>query len=73
VILAINLNAAPEIEEQWTSSDYGYRRASKTACWKVVGKPSGLSWVILPIRAGEDEQRSYSFVQNKVSDERITS
>jgi len=72
VVQAINLNAAPEIEEQWTSTDYGHRRASKTACWNVIGKPSGLSWVILPLRAGE-EPRSYSFVQNKVSDERITS
>jgi Heparinase II/III N-terminus/Heparinase II/III-like protein len=61
VIRAVTLNAAPVIEEQWTSSDYGHKRLSKTACWKVTGKPSRLSWVILPIRAGEVEPRSTAF------------
>ncbi len=66
VIKAMTLNAAPEIEKQSTSYDYGNRRESMTACWKVTGKPAKLGWVLLPIRAGKVEPSSYSFVQTRL-------
>jgi uncharacterized heparinase superfamily protein len=63
VIKAITLNTPPEIENQWTSYDYGQRRESKTACWKLTGKPSKLSWVIVPVCAGDVEPTNYSFAE----------
>jgi hypothetical protein len=49
-----------QLEEQFTSRDYGQKSASVSACWilnRVV--PANFRWQIIPVSAGEDEtQRS---------------
>jgi hypothetical protein len=46
----------PELEARFSSSDYGTKKPSMSACWSVrTGLPFELNFVIVPICAGEDE------------------
>jgi len=46
----------PELEACFSSRDYGIKQPSLSACWSLRTElPFGLSFVIIPICAGEDE------------------
>ncbi|HSE32385.1 MAG TPA: alginate lyase family protein [Pyrinomonadaceae bacterium] len=55
VIRALTFEATPELQLQSVSYDYGHQTESTTACWTVVGRPSKMSWLIVPVCAGEVE------------------
>jgi hypothetical protein len=55
VIRSLMLEATPELQPQSTSYDYGHQIKSPTAYWKVLGRPSKISWLIVPVCAGEVE------------------
>jgi hypothetical protein len=51
----------PELEARFSSSDYGTKNPSMSACWSVrTGLPFELDFVIVPICAGEDETERLS-------------
>jgi hypothetical protein len=65
LIVARELNAAnarhAELEDRFSSCDYGAKQASKTACWSVTTElPFSLDFVMVPIRAGENEAERLS-------------
>ena len=43
-IHSLSLSDSPELEQQFTSRDYGEMRESTTACWRFSGPPRKLSW-----------------------------
>ena len=48
VVRSLTLDAAPALEPQHVSRDYGEIRDSVSACWCVSGQPQKLSWQIQP-------------------------
>lgn len=65
VIRSLMLEATPELQPQSTSYDYGHKIKSTTACWKVLGSPSKISWLIVPICAGEVDVDRVALCKNK--------
>jgi hypothetical protein len=65
VIHSLILEAMPELQRQWTSYDYGHKIESTTACWKVLDRPSRISWLIVPVCAGEIEVGRVMHCKNK--------
>ena len=55
IVCAITLQTEPLLEVQATSRDYGESHPSTTACWKTNGKHLKVSWLIVPVCAGEFE------------------
>jgi hypothetical protein len=56
IILSITLASEPTLEVQATSRHYGQKEESIAACWKTTQKDAKLSWLIVPVCAGENEQ-----------------
>ena len=47
----------PELESQFASTDYGAKTESVSVCWRLrTTLPFGLRFLLMPIRAGEDEE-----------------
>jgi hypothetical protein len=47
----------PELEPQFSSTDYGVKEGSVSVCWKInTTMPFGLRFLLIPIGAGEDEK-----------------
>ena len=43
-VRSLSLSGSPELEQQFTSRNYGEMSESLTACWRVSGPPRKLSW-----------------------------
>jgi len=43
-VRSLSLSGSPELEQQFTSRNYGEMSESFTACWRVSGPPQKLSW-----------------------------
>ncbi len=43
-VRSLSLSGSPELEQQFTSRNYGEMSESLTACWRVSGPPQKLSW-----------------------------
>ena len=55
-IVSLDLKSGLELEDQFTSRDYGSKSPSKTACWKThASVPLKLRWAIVPVCSEEDE------------------
>ena len=55
----------PELEERFSSSDYGTKKPSISACWSLrTALPFTLNFVIVPVCAGEDEVRRLSLAKD---------
>ncbi|MEP6920919.1 MAG: alginate lyase family protein [bacterium] len=51
----------PDLERQFSSFDYGRKDVSVAACWRIeTSLPFELSFVIVPVCAGEDESERLS-------------
>jgi hypothetical protein len=51
----------PELENRFSSRDYGAKTPSYSACWHLsVSLPLSFDFVIVPVRAGEDEDSRLS-------------
>ena len=48
VVRSLSLNQAPSLVNQHVSRNYGEMRESISACWRVSGRVSKLSWKIYP-------------------------
>lgn len=56
IVCSITLDSEPALEVQATSRQYGQQQKSIAACWKVNGSVAKLSWLIVPVCAGENER-----------------
>lgn len=56
IILPITLGSGPALELQATSRQYGQKQESIAACWKTTRKDAKLSWLIVPVCAGENKE-----------------
>jgi hypothetical protein len=57
LIQPLDLDEAPQFEKQFTSRDYGEKRASLAANWVMdAAVPRKLRWLLLPLSAKEDER-----------------
>jgi len=62
-VVALDSSDAPELEPRFTSRDYGERRASSSACWKIRAKvPLVLRYALVPACASEDEEERLSLI-----------
>jgi len=52
-VISLDLHESPVLEEQASSCDYGAKRDSVTARWRVLGRVAQLSWKLLPLRAAD--------------------
>ena len=56
LICPIDFEQPPELVAQFTSSDYGQKFESLSACWSLQATvPAVCRWVIIPVRSDEDE------------------
>jgi hypothetical protein len=53
-IRSLDLAQTPQLESQFTSTNYYERRASTTACWQVRAEvPCGFRWILIPAGAAD--------------------
>jgi len=53
----------PELESQFSSTDYGAKEESVSVCWKMnTTLPFGLRFLLIPICAGEDDKERLRLV-----------
>ena len=50
IVRSLTLDQAPILVDQHVSRDYGEKRDSISACWRVSGRINKLSWKILPTK-----------------------
>jgi len=63
LIVASELETEPVLESRFSSRDYGAKESSASACWTVrCPVPVTVRFVLVPIRAGEDENERLSVV-----------
>ena len=54
IISAGGMDAQPELEERFSSGDYGAKEPSVSVCWRVrAAAPTTVRFVLIPVRAGE--------------------
>jgi hypothetical protein len=69
LIAASGVNAEPVLEARLSSCDYGAKEASVSACWTVRGSvPMTARFVLVPVRAGEDEAERLRVVSEPGAD-----
>jgi hypothetical protein len=57
LIQPLDLDETPQFEKQFTSRDYGEKKASRAANWVIEATvPRKLRWLLLPLSADEDVQ-----------------
>lgn len=57
-IIPLDLRVWPELEARFASIDYGAKSPSVSACWTVRATPPLTArWALLPVCAGEDEEK----------------
>ena len=68
LIAASELNAEPELESRFSSRDYGAKETSVSVCWTVrSAAPLAAQFVLVPIRAGEDEAERLRLVKQSAN------
>jgi Heparinase II/III-like protein/Heparinase II/III N-terminus len=69
LIAPSGVNAEPILESRFSSRDYGAKESSVSVCWTVRSPvPLTAEFVLVPIRAGEDEGARLSGCQNRERD-----
>jgi hypothetical protein len=62
-VVSLEANEPPELEPRFASRDYGAKRASVSACWKIRATvPLVRRWALVPVGAGDDEEQRLSLV-----------
>jgi hypothetical protein len=65
LILASGLAAEPILESRFSSRDYGAKEPSESVCWALrVALPFTAQFVLIPIRADEDESKRLRSASN---------
>lgn len=68
VIRALDLDEPVELEEQFTSRQYGCKQDSLSACWRsVMGVPCKFRWAMIPVCPGDDLEARIQVVQSPMS------
>ena len=64
-VVRLDGNDSPELEPRFVSRDYGAKRASVSACWKIRATvPLTLRFALVPACASEDEKARLSLVSH---------
>jgi hypothetical protein len=54
LVCPLDSEQKPELESQFTSSDYGEKKPSVSACWSMSGRvPRTFRWAIIPVCEGD--------------------
>jgi uncharacterized heparinase superfamily protein len=57
LVCPLGLSQEPELESQFTSTDYGQKKPSVSACWSVSGRvPRSFRWAIIPVCEGDSKE-----------------
>jgi hypothetical protein len=69
LVAAYELNAGnarpPRIERRFSSSDYGAKKPSASACWSIRARlPFAMTFSIVPVGAREDEDERLSLAMD---------
>ncbi|HWP56010.1 MAG TPA: hypothetical protein VN476_17900, partial [Pyrinomonadaceae bacterium] len=57
------LESEPILEPRFSSTDYGEKKPSVSACWRVQSAaPLRMEFMLIPIRAGENESERMAIV-----------
>jgi hypothetical protein len=63
VVAPLSLDVAPELEQLFTSRDYGAKRPSLAACWRVrADAPLAAAWAIVPVCPHESEAEKLDLI-----------
>lgn len=63
LVMPLDQERQPQLEEQFTSRDYGEKQASISACWSVeTAMPFQVRWLLLPISPREDDKERLALV-----------
>ena len=63
-LIALDLNAAPELEPRFASRDYGSKNATVSACWTVRAKlPRVFHWALVPVCASDEREERLSLIE----------
>lgn len=66
-IVSLDDHLKPELEERWTSRDYGAKMPSVSACWTIrAHAPLTTRFALAPVCAGEDESERIRNVQAEI-------
>jgi hypothetical protein len=67
VVLALDLTQPPELEQCFSSSDYGAKKPSVSACWTLRARPPlRLRWAIVPLGASENDDKRLAEISQSV-------
>lgn len=67
-IIPLGESVVPEMEERWTSRDYGAKMPSVSACWTLrANVPLTRRWLLVPVCAGEDEGERLRLKEAEIS------
>lgn len=68
LVCALDLDRPPEVQTQFTSTQYGSKLESSSVCWTtrtgVHDKFRKLRWAVIPVCSGEEVQDRLGVVQN---------
>jgi hypothetical protein len=63
-VVALDLKTRPELEKLFTSNDYGAKRPSLCACWRLRARVSlQARWAIIPVRKDETEEARLGLIK----------
>jgi uncharacterized heparinase superfamily protein len=64
LVHSLDLKKLPELEQQFTSRDYGAKEPSVTACWSTrAALPYKLRWLLIPICSDDDEHDRLALIE----------
>lgn len=65
LIAPLNMNMKPSLEELFTSSDYGAKSPSLSACWSARSRvPLKVLWALVPVCAGDAEEEKLHLIKS---------
>jgi len=68
LIMTKDFAVKPELEDRFSSRDYGSKNPSVSACWTIeAGVPMKTTWVIVPVCKSDDEQTRLASVRGQLS------
>jgi uncharacterized heparinase superfamily protein len=69
LIIASGVDAEPVLESRFSSRDYGAKDSSVSVCWTLRSSvPATARFVLVPVRAGEDENERVTVVSEPEAD-----
>lgn len=74
LIAPLNLNSKPALEGLFTSTDYGAKSPSVSACWRLRARvPLRAAWALVPVCAAHEEDEKLSLIKSLREEEAVRS